>query len=270
MRLALLATLAVVTAHAQPAPDSSGIAERFAAFHALAHADDVAAALPTVACPVEGPDGPGGRPVAGTCDAARAGHRARVERQLALVRHVFPEAPAAYRSMYRTEQEGREADGTAERFHLLLFFDLPAAPFALASFIEVGDAPLFGEVQLDDMPEDLPAPPSLVVAFERLLATAASDAPLADFAAHLVSTDGPDAWQAPIDAEDPNRVRGIELLRAQLSARASQPHEVVGFETERESEGEWHVLAVRFAGGGEPVIYAFLPVGGAFLLGDID
>src|SRR5690606_19903000 len=75
--LALLLVAGLVpVAHAQPARDEAGIAAAFARIVALAHADNVAAALPLVVCPVAGE---AGALVPVPCDPARLDHRARAE-----------------------------------------------------------------------------------------------------------------------------------------------------------------------------------------------
>ena len=49
-------------------------------------------------------------------------------------------------------------------------------------------------------------------------------------------------------------------------------YEIEGYESDEESEGEWHMLHVRFDTHEmeERRSFAFLPIGGTFLLGDID
>ncbi|MDX1418879.1 MAG: hypothetical protein R3181_02835 [Rubricoccaceae bacterium] len=260
----LLAALLAPAVLAQPERDEAGIANGFAEVLALAQADSVAAALQRMACPVAGPDG---RPVAGRCDPDDAEHRARAEWQLALLRRLFPMAPTALRPTYAVEREGG-AD-----FHLLLFQDLPEAPYALVSFIDLEGEPLFGEVQVDDLPEGIPPPASLVAALDRLLDAAADpDTTPETFAPLLVKTDGPDAWTASADASDPEdqALVGSTLARLRALLAETDGYKAAGFDTDRESEGTWHVLTVQMAGAEGPVYLAFLPVGGTFLLGDID
>jgi hypothetical protein len=267
--LLLFAPAALVSAaHAQPARDEAGIAAAFARIVGLAHGDSVEAALPLVACPVRGE---AGAVTVTPCGRASIEHRARVEWQLALVHRLFPTEPTALRPHYAVEHEGDVG------FHLLMFSDLPAAPYALVSFTDVDGAHLFAEVQVEERPADVPPPASVVAAFERVLAAAEDEATTVERFAPLVVARGEDpgrAGRAPADParEDERRfVAGLlESLRSLLAQRVS--HEVVGFDLAYEAEGAWHVLQTRFSNGAEeePVAFAFVPVGGAFLLGDVD
>ena len=269
MSRALLALLLVAglvpVAHAQPARDEAGIAAAFARIVALAHADNVAAALPLVVCPVAGE---AGALVPVPCDPARLDHRARAEWQLALVHHLFPEETTALRPTYAVEQEGDMG------FHLLLFQDLPAAPYALVSFIDVDGAHLFAEVQVEEELTGVPPPASVAAALERLLASATDPATTVEAFAPLVVARGDDAeraWRAPADpAREDERRFAAEALDAVRRLAGAGAYEPAGFEVDYEDEGPWHILFARFGGSEEPVAFAFLPVGGAFLLGDVD
>jgi hypothetical protein len=221
--------------------------------------------MPLVACPVA--SGAGALVVV-PCDPARIDHRARAEWQLARVRHLFPEAPTALRPHYTVEQEGEMG------FHLLLFRDLPATPFALVSFTDVDGRHLFAEVQVEETLKDVPPPASVAATLERVLAAAADPSTAVEAFAPLVVARGEDparAWRAPADpTREDERAFAEEALEAVRRVAGSGGYEVVGFEIEYEDEGAWHVLLVRFDDTAEPVAFAFLPIGEAFLLGEVD
>jgi hypothetical protein len=264
--LLLFAPAALV--RAQPARDEAGIAAAFARIVALAHGDSVGAAMGLVACPVR--DAAGEMTVT-LCDPASIEHRTRVEWQLALVHRLFPTEPTALRPHYAVEQEGDMS------FHLLMFSDLPAAPYALVSFTDVDGVHLFAEVQVEEQPADVPLPTSVVAAFERVLAAAAETGTTVEAFSPLVVARGEDperAWRVPADParEDERRFVTdlLDRLRSLLVPGVS--HAVVGFAIEYETEGTWHVVQTRFSRGAEVelVAFAFVPVGNAFLLGDVD
>ena len=253
---------------AQPERDEAGIAEAFANLIALAHADSVEAAVSLIACPA---DTPPGEHAAIPCTLERAAFRARVEQVLIRLRHLFPAEPTALTPNYGVEQEGDMA------FHMLLFHNLPAAPFVLVAFTDVDGQHLFTQADTEEPLADLPPPPSVVAAFEHLLAQAEDPATTAEaFTPLIVARDGEDrAWKAPADPSRPDERRGGEQILTRLRTLIHETrgeYEVIGFESERESEGTWHVLHVHFSGqdDDERLSFAFLPIGPAFLLGDID
>ena len=113
-----------------------------------------------------------------------------------------------------------------------------------------------------------------------LAAAAAPDAEL-DAVAPLVVARGGDTdrrWRAPADLDRPveaaavqNALDELRGILAAVSADGAFGYTVEEFVVEPESEGAWHVLRVRFHDAAQTEIQAaFLPVGGAMLLGDID
>ncbi len=265
-----LALFVPAAALAQPARDEAGVAEAFARLVALAHTDSTSidgaeAAMPLFACPVENE---AGRPVPGPCDDARMDHRMRVETQLALLARLFPTEPAALHPNYTTEREG-DVD-----VHLLLFRNLEATSFALVSFTDLEGEHRFLETQVEGDVEGVEPPLSLLYAFEDLASYADDPAATPEqFTPLTVAREGEGrAWSAPgdpeVEAERRFAAAVLDALRARLLASAGD-FEAVGFEWDRESEGTWYVLHVRF-GADEPHAYAFLPVGDRLLLGDVD
>ncbi|NNF57847.1 MAG: hypothetical protein HKN04_06360 [Rhodothermaceae bacterium] len=266
--LVLLLLVLPVAALAQPERDESGIAATFADLVALAHADSVDAAVPLIACPA---DTPSGQHAAVPCTPEHAASRARVEEQLIRLRHLFPVETTALTPHYAVEQEGDMG------FHLLLFHDLPAAPFVLVAFTDVDGYHLFTQADTEEPIADLPPPPSVVAALEHLMAQAGDPMTTAEaFTPLIVARDGGErAWQEPADPARPDERRAAEQILTRLRAllqESSGGYHAVGYESERESEGTWHVLHVRFGGQeeGERLSFAFLPIGQDFLLGDID
>jgi hypothetical protein len=253
---------------AQPTRDEAGIAALFGRVVAVAHADSTEAAFPLMACPLA--DDAGGLEAA-VCDPGRADHRARVEWQLALVHRLFPETSTALRPNYALEQEGDMW------FHLLLFNDLPEAPYALASFTDVDGAARFIEVQVEAVPDDVPPPASVVAAFERLIAAASDEATTVEAFAPLVVASGGDPardWKVAADPAREAERRAVTALLDSLRSLLEQSvrHEVAGFAIEYEAEGVWHLLETRFSNDVETehVTFAFLPVGSTLLIGDVD
>lgn len=265
MRFALLLLLALPTAVlAQPERDEAGIAALFTRMVDLAHADSVAAAMDLMACPIETGEG---RPVPGRCAWEEIAHRIRAETQLATLARLFPEGGLAH------PHYGAEGEGDMD-FHLLLFDELEAAPYALLSFTDLDGEHVFIEAQLDEPLTGLRAPSVLVMAFDILASAVMDPATTAeDFAPRTAARHGSDrAWTVPGDAsfeEDRQFATGaLHRLRALLAPDGR--YAIAGFEWDRESEGTWYVLHVRFGDEDETTALAFLPIGDALLLGDID
>ena len=118
-------------------------------------------------------------------------------------------------------------------------------------------------------------------ALATLLAVAAAPDTELEAVAPLVVAYGGDAdrrWRAPADLARPVEARAVQdaldELRRILSAVSRDDgfgYTVEEFVVERESEGEWHALRVRFHDAAQTeILAAFLPIGGAMLLGDID
>jgi hypothetical protein len=72
-------------------------------------------------------------------------------------------------------------------------------------------------------------------------------------------------------AEDKQAVDEI-CMRINGSINRSSKYKIVKYSTEKESEGTWHVLMVRYQQNGEEkeAAFAFLKIGKRFGLGDID
>jgi hypothetical protein len=266
--LALLLLFVLAPAvHAQAVRDEAGVGAAFELIVALAHAGEVEAALPLVACPGEG----AGEPEPVPCDGALAAHRVRAEWQLALLDRLFPEDSVALRPHYAA------AGGARAGTHHLLFEGLPTVPFVLVAFTDVEGTYRLADIQPGGDVEGVPPPPTLVAVLEGLLAAAEDEGTTVETFAPFVVARGDDAerrWRAPADParEDERGFAAglLESLRALLAVAES--HEVVAFETAHESEGRWHILRVAFEGPGEPptLAFAFLPVGPVLLLGDVD
>ncbi len=265
LALFLIPTLAI----AQPDGGETRVADAFGRFVSSAHRDGVSATANFIACPIETG---GERPVAGICDMALAAHRVRVERLTALAAVLFPSEPTALNPHYNVEEEG---DG---RFHLLLFADIASADYVLAAFMDVDGTFLLTNLDTEGGPEQTPPPPSVVQALEALLVAASSDSTTVErFAQNIVArTDDPEReWNAPADPSRPNEREFVESALASIRILMEGSHgdfEIDGYEIEEESEGEWHVLHVRFDTHDIDVrrSFAFLPVGNSLLLGDID
>ena len=115
-----------------------------------------------------------------------------------------------------------------------------------------------------------------------LLAAASAPDASAETIAPFIIARGDDKsreWKAPADLSDPSERRSVEgaladirgLLSEVRQADGSLAYEVIEFVVESESEGQWHVLMVEFETGNEQeAMFAFLPLGGTYYLGDID
>lgn len=112
-------------------------------------------------------------------------------------------------------------------------------------------------------------------AMEALFA-ACRDGDLRAAASHVVYR-GPDRarrWVSPTNPDAPDEAQYVQGVCGRIAAllQASSRHEKIAYESQRESEGVWHVWQVRFDTAQRPVTqaFAFLEVQGRFLLGDID
>ena len=79
-----------------------------------------------------------------------------------------------------------------------------------------------------------------------------------------------DTYRAADAAERAEVQAGCARIKSYLDE--SRGHTFGPVKVERESEGEWHVIAVSFKRGAETkrAVFAFLPVKGQFSIGDID
>lgn len=116
---------------------------------------------------------------------------------------------------------------------------------------------------------------------DMLAAASAPDASAATLAPFLVSRgdDETRQWKVPADPSIPGERAYAEGVLADIQgllAEVRQPdgslgYEVIEFVVESESEGQWHVLIVEFETGDEQeAMFAFLPLGDTYYLGDID
>ena len=114
-----------------------------------------------------------------------------------------------------------------------------------------------------------------------LAAASAPDADAESLAPFLIArgSDPAREWKAAADLSIPGERAYVESTLEDLQgllAQVRQPdgglaYEVIEFVVEPESEGQWHVLMVEFETGDEQeALFAFLPLGGTFYLGDID
>ncbi|HLA63853.1 MAG TPA: hypothetical protein VK610_05465 [Rhodothermales bacterium] len=253
---------------AQTGLDSAAVVGRFRPILAAAHADRGLAAAPLVACPVPDADGDLGP---GLCDPALLEHRVQVEWQLALLRRLVP--PAARPVTFTA---GQRSDAG---LYVLRFQAGPSAQGGDVFLITAGGALRLAAVEVEEPLADVPTPAELGRALDQLLARAADPATTpAAFAPLLVATGGDrmQARRAAADAADPAQRQAIEgsLAGIRRLLAGSTGHSVAGFVVEYESEGAWHILTVLFDGrnGADDahVMFAFLAVGDAFLLGDMD
>jgi hypothetical protein len=82
------------------------------------------------------------------------------------------------------------------------------------------------------------------------------------------------AWKTFTDyskAEDKKRVEKV-CMRINETITLNTHYRIVKYSTEKESEGTWHVLMVRYKkdGAEKETAFAFLKIGKRFGLGDID
>ena len=264
--LLALALFLPFAALAQPTRNEADVSALFTRMVNVAQSDSVDVAMGLMVCPVPAPNR---NLVPGACNASSADHRLRVETQLVMLARLFPDDLRALHPNYRVEREGDM------RFHLLLFQNLEAAPYALLTFTDLDGAPRFIEAQVQEPLTDLAPPTSLVEAFDTLVQYARSpDAGAEAFAPLTVARSGDDrAWTVPGDPafEEDQRFASEVLvgLRERLGSD-DDGYEIAGFEWDEESEGVWYVLHVRFPMDDETIAYAFLPIGDRLLLGDVD
>ncbi|GAB5534079.1 MAG: hypothetical protein Rubg2KO_03280 [Rubricoccaceae bacterium] len=114
-----------------------------------------------------------------------------------------------------------------------------------------------------------------------LAAASAPEATASSIAPFLIArgSDPSRDWKVPADISIEREHAYVESALAnlkQLLADVRQPdgglaYEVIEFVVEAESEGEWHVLMVEFeTGDAQEAMFAFLPLGETYYLGDID
>jgi hypothetical protein len=96
-------------------------------------------------------------------------------------------------------------------------------------------------------------------------------------AAYFAYRNGPDKareWKDTLRATDPTEkaaaAEGCRQIQSFLDP--SQEHSFGSVRVEKESEGQWHIIEVTFKQGDRTKIvsFAFLPINGQFVLGDID
>ena len=270
MRLtALVFLLLPALAFAQPAQDQTGVANAFGQFVSAAYSEGVETTTDLIACPIEIR---GERPAIGLCDRVLAPHRVRVERLTTQATMLFPSEPTALNPHYAVEEE---RDGV---FHLLLFTDLDSADYVLAAFMDVEGAYRLVNLDTEGGPEEMPPPASVIQALNDLLAVASTPGTTIEEFARFIVARGDEEdrrWRAAADAAREDELRFVEsvLESIRFLMEASRgDYEIEGYESDEESEGEWHMLHVRFDTHEmeERRSFAFLPIGGTFLLGDID
>ena len=128
-----------------------------------------------------------------------------------------------------------------------------------------------------------PAQEAVEARLAALLASAsAPDAGAATLAPFIVARGDDEArrWKAPADLSHPSERVYVEDVVDRLSQflrRVRQPdgtleYEIEAFTAESESEGVWHVLEVGFDAPDSEIdaLFAFLPVGGAYYLGEFE
>jgi hypothetical protein len=88
---------------------------------------------------------------------------------------------------------------------------------------------------------------------------------------------GPDkkrAYKELVNPADPKEMRVVEKNTRRIKGYLdnSREYKILNFFTEKESEGEWCILEVRFKqpGNDKTVYFAFLEINGRYSLGDID
>jgi len=185
---------------------------------------------------------------------------------------LFSSEPTALNPNYAVDEEN---DGV---FHLLLFTGIGTADYAMVAFMDVGGTYLLTNLETEGGPEETPPPASVVQAFDDLMAVAGTTGTSVEmFAPSIVARgdDGDREWKVPADPSRPDERRFVEGAMESIHTlmEASRgDYEIEGYESEEESEGTWHVLSVRFDTHEmeERRSFAFLPIGGSFLLGDID
>lgn len=263
----LLLILLPVAVSSQPAQDQNGVTAAFGDFVSAAHNGGIETITDLIACPVDVGEE---RLVVGVCDTTLAAHRVRVENLTTLATLLFSSEPAALSPHYGVEEE---SDGV---FHFLLFADVGTADYVMAAFMDVGGTYRLTNLDTEGGPENIPAPASIVESFDALIVAAKEDS-VESFAMHVVARSNDDSrdWKAAADPALPDELEFVDgaLQRVRGFLEASRDDfEIVGYESEQESEGEWHVLHVRFDTHEveENVSFAFLPVGESLLLGDID
>jgi hypothetical protein len=96
-------------------------------------------------------------------------------------------------------------------------------------------------------------------------------------ASYFVYRNGPDTareWKDRLRAGDPLEKKAAEEGCRQIKSflDASQGYSFGSVRIEKESEGEWHISEATFKQGDRTKIvsFAFLPINGQFVLGDID
>ncbi|MDX1438900.1 MAG: hypothetical protein R3284_03255 [Rubricoccaceae bacterium] len=268
-KLLALVLFAPSLAFAQLEPDEEGVAEAFANLRNAVSLGEFPDVAELVACPVETD---GGRPVASTCDTGLASHRVRVEMIVQEMTHLFPADSSNADSHYTVEEEGGEV------FHLMLFQNVANVPFVLVAFTNVNETYLLTNLDTDDELVGILPPSSVVRTLEILFAEVNENEVATDLFAHYIvaRNSTPERnWKAnanpDIDGEWAFVDDAFEQIKHLLSASRGD-YEIVGYETDRESEGEWHILNVRFDTHEEAVFtsFAFLPVAEFLLLGDVD
>lgn len=81
-------------------------------------------------------------------------------------------------------------------------------------------------------------------------------------------------WKVAANYSDPKEKEQVNNVCYKINETVNQDssYKIVGYLTQKESEGEWHVLLINYVRKGKDkrAAYAFLKIGDKFLLGDID
>ncbi|MEO6539501.1 MAG: hypothetical protein ABIN74_00870 [Ferruginibacter sp.] len=83
------------------------------------------------------------------------------------------------------------------------------------------------------------------------------------------------SWKVFADYSKPDEKKGVDAICEHMNQTANQDstgYRIIKYSTEKESEGTWHVLLVRYKRKAveKTTAFAFLKIGNKFGLGDID
>lgn len=81
-------------------------------------------------------------------------------------------------------------------------------------------------------------------------------------------------WKSPANYRNADEKEQVDEICTKINSTVNQDssYRVVHYSTNKESEGEWHVIGVQYRKNGKEkkAAFAFLKVNDRFLLGDID